>query len=262
MKKTASHNGAPDRFLSGKVAVVTGGTSIVGYAIARSLAEAGADIALGSMLREDLPGEPPAELGRLPMLEDLEKAAKSLEGHGVRTLAMKADVTSLESVLDFFAATQRKFDRVDILVNAATAAAEQTVCGHSDEVWERLMEVNVTGPYRLIKACLPGMMQRRWGRILNVAPAAVSYESAKLAAVAASRAALVALTRHVGLEGAANGVSCNTLSQRWVEKASMPLPPEEIGDLAVYLCRDESVGLTMQEFYISVGMTEATAHSY
>ncbi|MEM9924052.1 MAG: SDR family oxidoreductase [Cyanobacteria bacterium P01_D01_bin.50] len=253
------------KFLQGRIAIVTGGTSGIGRAIAQSLAQRGANLAIGSR-----------------------SASKSscqaeIESLGVKALVMNLDVTITDSVKTFYEAVVQTFGQVDILVNAAGITSVHTMCHHPDELWHRIIDVNLNGIYRTIKFCLPGMIERRWGRIINIASTAASVGSPSVPAYCASKAALVGLTRCVALEGAAHGITCNSISPGWVEtefsknamqnfaaiknqtlaqylqtiKQSNPqqriIQPPEIAELAAFLCRDEALGITMQDLTVSAG---------
>jgi len=254
-----------EKFLQGRVAVVTGGTSGIGRAIAHSLAERGCDLAIGSR-----------------------SASKSvcqaeIESLGVQAIVMNLDVTETDSVQAFYDAVVTRFGHVDILVNAAGMTSLHTICDHPDELWHRVIDVNLNGIYRTIKRCLPGMIDRRWGRIINIASTAASVGSPIVPAYCASKAAVVGLTRCVALEGAPHGVTCNSISPGWVEtelgknamqdfaaienqsfaeyfeavKQSNPqqriIQPAEVAELAVFLCRNEALGMTMQDLTVSAG---------
>ncbi|MEG4497179.1 SDR family oxidoreductase [Microcoleus sp. F10-C6] len=254
-----------EKFLLGRVAAVTGGASGMGRAMALAFAEAGADVAIGSGTASTSP------------------CKAEIEARGVRALAINLDVTSTDSVQAFYNAVVKAFDKVDILANSAAIGAEQAMCGHSDELWHQVINVNLNGVYRTIKLCLPGMIDRKWGRIINIASTAASVGSPTNAAYCASKAAVVGLTRCVALEAAPHGVTCNSISPGWVEtdfgknwmrelaetegkglaeymeevKQTNPqkrmIQPEEIGELAVFLCRDEALGITMQDITVSAG---------
>lgn len=271
-----------DKYLSGRVAMVTGGASGMGRAMALALAEAGAEVAIGSLLAGG------ASVGRevvyLPGQQELDDTAREIEAHGVRALALDLDVTSMDSVQAFHDATVKTFGKVDILANAAGITAEQTISGHPDELWDKVIDVNLNGTYRTIKLCLPGMIERKWGRIINIASTAASVGAETSGAYCASKAGVVGLTRCVALEGAKHGVTCNAISPTWVEtkfgtswmaniaeeqegrsgeayiadaKAANPqgrlIQPGEIGALAAFLCRDEALGITMQDLTVSAG---------
>ncbi len=196
---------------------------------------------------------------------------------------MPLDVSSTDSVQRFGDAVVNEFGKIDILVNSAGIVARSTLCDHADDDWYRVIDVNLNGMYRTIKFCLPGMIKRQWGRIINIASTAASVGDRSLSAYCASKAGVLGLTRCVALEGAPYGVSCNAISPGWVEtkmarngikelakatgqsfdeyfdqlKRNSPqqrmIQPQEVGDLAVFLCRDAALGITMQDLTISAG---------
>ncbi len=245
--------------------MVTGGTAGIGKAIALAFASAGADVAIGSRSAAASPCK--AELG----------------AQGVRCLAINLDVRSPDSVQAFYTAVVSDFGQIDILVNSAGVCHNQVLCGHPDEIWHEVIDVNLNGVYRTTKLCLPGMIARKWGRIINIASDIASLGAPEYAAYCASKAAVVGLTRCAALEGAPHGVSCNAISPGWVEtnmtkrairiaaareggsmadyiekiKQKNPqkrmIKPEEIAELAVFLCRDEARGITMQDVTVSGG---------
>ena len=254
-----------EKFLQGRVAIVTGGTSGIGKAIALALAEFGANIAIGSRSA------------------DQSSCKTEIEAQGVEALAMTLDVSSTESVETFCNNVVKAFGKVDILVNAAGITYLHKICNHPDEEWYKVIDVNLNGIYRTTKFCLPGMIERKWGRIINIASTAASVSNPSVVAYCASKAAVLGLTRCVALEGAPYGVSCNAISPGWVEtelgknamrdfakaegrsfteyfeevKQSYPqkriIQPQEIGELAAFLCRDEALGITMQDLTVSAG---------
>lgn len=271
-----------DTYLAGRAAMVTGGASGMGRAMALAFAGAGADVAIGSLLAGGARAD--GEVSNLPGAEELEATRAEIEALGVRALAVNLDVASMESVQAFYDATVAAFGKVDILANAAGITAEQVICDHPDPLWDKVIEVNLTGTYRTIKLCLPGMIERKWGRIVNIASTAASVGAVTSGAYCASKAGVVGLTRCVALEGAPHGVTCNAISPTWVEttfgvewmkgigdeeegttgeqyiadaKAANPqgrlVQPAEIGALAAYLCRDEAFGITMENLTISAG---------
>jgi len=264
-----------NKFLQGRVAMVTGGASGMGKAMAMAFASAGADVAIGSLLAGAKKTE--GEVVYLPGQGELDAAKAAIEEHGVRCLAMGLDVTSDDSVQAFYDAAVAAFGKVDILANAAGITAESTICGHSDAAWHRVIDVNLNGTYRAIKRALPGMMERGWGRVINIASTAASVGAVTSGAYSASKAGVVGLSRCVALEGAPRGVTCNAISPTWVDtsfgrdwmggiaedqehrtgdeyiadvKAANPqgrlISPDEIGALALFLCQENARGLTMK----------------
>jgi len=265
-----------NKYLTDRVAMVTGGASGMGRATALALAEAGAHVVIGSLLADRKDSKEKGELVYMPGQEELDKTAKEITKHGVICIAMPLDVTDIKSVEYFYDSTIDKFGTVDILVNAAGITAEQTVCGHTDELWNKVIDVNLNGPFYTTRMCLPTMIAKRWGRIIHIASTAASVGAPTSAAYCASKAGLVGFMKAVALEGAEHGVTCNTISPGWVEtsfgkdwmstfgkeyideaKAENPqkrmIQPSEIGALAAHLCRKESVGITMQDLTVSAG---------
>jgi NAD(P)-dependent dehydrogenase (short-subunit alcohol dehydrogenase family) len=254
----------------------------MGLAMATAFASAGANVAIGSLLAGGKRAE--GELVHLPGRAQLEEAKAAIEAVGVECLAMDLDVTSDESVEAFHHAVVERFGPVDILANAAGITAEQPVVGHPDPLWDKVIEVNLTGTYRAIKRVLPAMIERGWGRIINIASTAASVGSATSAAYCASKAGVVGLTRCVALEGAPHGVTCNAISPTWVDtgfarewmsdiahkegmesgdeyvagvEKSNPqgrlIAASEIGALALFLCTDGAKGITMEDLRVSAG---------
>ena len=105
----------------------------------------------------------------------------------------------------------------NILVNSAGISIHHKVCDHSDEDWHAVIDTNLNGPFRMIRSCLPAMMNAKWGRIVNIASTAASTAVATHAAYCASKSGLLGLTRSVALEGAHCGVTCTSVSPTWVE---------------------------------------------
>ncbi|HUP15713.1 MAG TPA: SDR family oxidoreductase [Acidimicrobiia bacterium] len=262
--------------------MVTGGASGMGLAMAVAFASAGADVAIGSLLAGGKQAE--GEVVHMPGQEQMDHACSLIEAEGVRCLALNLDVTSNDSVEQFFQASVDRFGKVDVLANAAGITAESVISGHSDALWDKVIEVNLTGTYRAIKRVLPGMIERKWGRIINIASTAATVGAVTSGAYCASKAGVVGLTRCVALEGAPHGVTCNALSPTWVDtsfgrewmsdiaekqehrtgdeyiadvKKSNPqgrlISPTEIGALALFLCSDGAQGITMEDLRVSAG---------
>jgi 3-hydroxybutyrate dehydrogenase len=273
-----------ERYLAGRGAWVTGGATGMGRAIALALAEAGADVAIGSLVETARGGVVPGQNVYTPTLDEMAAARDAIAAHGGRVLALPLDVCSNESVEAFHAATVEAFGRIDILVNAAGSSTRHVIADHPDDLWQRMLETNLTGAYRTIKRCMAGMIERKWGRIINIASTAASVGYVAHSAYCASKSGLLGLTRCVALEGAAHGISCNAISPGWVDTPqgrggvrqqmriegfddeqqfrariveSIPqkrfIQPSEIGAVAAFLCRDEAFALTMQEVTVSAG---------
>ncbi len=272
-----------ERFLAGRTAWVTGGASGMGRAIALALARAGADVAIGSLLEGGALAD--GAYTTLPDQRTLDEVARSIRAQNVRCHAGPLDLRRNESVDAFHEATVRALGPVDILVNAAGVAAQEAIAGHSDDTWQNVIDVNLSGAYRTIKRCMGPMIERSWGRIINVASTAANVGWPRHGAYCASKAGLLGLTRCVALEGAEHGITCNAINPgsvgtelmrldvlRQIEQhrqdgtveenfariaAAMPqkrlIEPEEIAALAVFLCREEARGLTMEDLTVSAG---------
>jgi 3-hydroxybutyrate dehydrogenase len=271
------------RFLAGRRAWVTGGATGMGRAIALGLAGAGADVAIGSLpAARELPH---AAYTARPSETEIEAAAEAIRSHGVRCFAKGFDLRLEASVDGFYAQATQALGAFDILVNAGGISAQEEMTGHRDETWAAVLDINLNGPYRTIKRCLAGMIERRWGRIVNIASTAANVGYPRYGAYCASKAGLLGLTRCVALEGAEHGVTCNalnpgsvgtemmrlgslrriaqrgdaaTIEEDWAGIAqSLPqkrlIAAEEVAAVAVFLCRDEALGITGEAITISGG---------
>jgi NAD(P)-dependent dehydrogenase (short-subunit alcohol dehydrogenase family) len=268
--------------LSGRSAIVTGGFSGMGLAIARALAEAGANVAVGSYVAAARPKD---DAAYYPGAEEIESVRGRLSAFGTKVHAAHLDVRDSELVDRFVAESEAAIGPIDILVNGAGTTAEQPVCGHSDALWAKIVDTNLTGAFRATRAVLPGMIARRWGRIVNIGSTAASVGWKDNPAYCASKAGLLGLTRCVALEGAPHGVTCVMVSPTWVETELMRrnvaqvveregrgrtpeeamaeiaagnpqgriLQPEEIAALALFLCGEQAKGITMENIQVTGG---------
>ncbi len=181
--------------LNGKVAVVMGGTSGIGRAIAHGLAEAGADVIPTSRRREQV-----------------EEAAKEIEERGRKTLRLTSDVSdraSLQSVLEH---SVKAFGQVDILVNSAGRTKRAPTVDYSEEDWNDIIDTNVTGTLRACQVFGRHMIERRYGRIINIASLSTFVALYEVAAYSASKAAVASLTKSLAIEWAEYGVSVNAIA--------------------------------------------------
>jgi 3-hydroxybutyrate dehydrogenase len=271
-----------ERFLAGRRVWVTGGATGIGRAIALALADGGADVAIGSLpVDRDLPD---ATYAARPSRSGIDETAAAIRSYGVRCFAMGFDLRDDASVDAFHAQAKDALGPFDILVNAAGISAQEEMRGHRDGTWAAVLDVNLNGAYRTIKRCLPGMIERGWGRIINIASTAANVGHPRYSAYCASKSALLGLTRCVALECAEHGVTCNALNPGsvgtemmrlgslrriaraqgatvegdWVTIAeAMPqrrlIPAAEVAAAAVFLCRDEALGLNGEALAISGG---------
>jgi len=174
-----------------RVALVTGGGRGIGRAIALRLAADGLAVAVAARSRDQV--------------DDTARAA------GARALALMLDVTDAASIAAALERTTRELGPVDVLVNNAGVAESAQFVKTEPDFWDRHFAVNVRGPYLLTRAVLPGMLERRWGRVINVASLAGLFGSPYVTAYTASKHALVGFTRALATEVSGKGVTVNAL---------------------------------------------------
>lgn len=200
--------------LAGKSAVVTGSTSGIGLGVARALAQAGASVMLNGF------GEP-SEIARLK--DTLASETGARVGHHPADMSKPAEVAALISQ------AERDFGSVDVLVNNAGIQHVAAVEQFPAEKWDQVLAVNLSSSFHAIRAALPGMRKRRWGRIVNIASSHGLVASVHKAAYVAAKHGLVGLTKVVALEAAGSGVTCNAICPGWV---LTPLVQKQIDALA------------------------------
>lgn len=186
--------------LNGRTAVVTGAGRGIGAAVARGLANAGARVALAARTRDQL-----------------EQVAAELGSGGQPALALTCDVSDENSVAAMARNAQQHLGRVDILVANAGIGYSGPLARTSLEDWNRVMAVNATGAFLCTRAFLPGMAERRWGRIVYVASVAGLTGDKYIAAYAASKHAVLGLARSAAAEVAGSGVTVNAVCPGYVD---------------------------------------------
>ena len=180
--------------------MVTGGGRGIGAATARALAEAGAAVVVAARA-----------------VEQIERTAAGLREAGHRAWAVACDVTRPEQVTALREAAEAHLGAVDVLVNNAGVAHSAPLKSISLEEWNRLFAVNVTGTFLCTQAFVPGMLQRGWGRIVNVASIAGKMGAPYISAYAATKHAVIGFTRAVAAEVAARGVTVNAVCPGYVD---------------------------------------------
>ncbi|HEY6555094.1 MAG TPA: glucose 1-dehydrogenase [Vicinamibacteria bacterium] len=181
--------------LSGKVAVVVGGTSGIGRAITCGLAEAGADVVPTSRRREEV-----------------EATAADVESRGRKAVRVTSDVTDLASLESALAATLKDLGKVDILVNCAGRTKRQPTLDVSEEDWNAILDTNLTGTLRACRVFGRHMLERGSGRIVNIASLSSFVALFEVAAYSASKAAVASLTKSLALEWGPRGVNVNAIA--------------------------------------------------
>lgn len=181
--------------LSGRTALIIGGTSGIGRAIALGLADAGADVVASSR--------------RAP---EVECVAAEIRSRGRRTLEATSDVLDRGSLETLHEQTIAAFGKVDILVNAAGTTKRVPTLECSEKDWHRILETNLTGTFRACQIVAPGMVRNGWGRIINIASLATFLAFYEVAAYGASKAGMGALTKSLAVELSRQGVCVNAIA--------------------------------------------------
>ncbi|WP_281024400.1 3-hydroxybutyrate dehydrogenase [Microvirga calopogonii] len=200
--------------LKGRVAVMTGSTSGIGLGIAAALAAQGADVLLNGF------GDP-TEIDRL--------RSSLADAHGVRLSYSAADMAKPEEIDGMIPQAANDLGSVDILVNNAGIQHTALVREVPLERWNAILAINLTAAFCAIRAVLPRMESRGWGRVINIASTHGLVASTHKAAYVAAKHGVLGLTKVVALEMATTGVTCNAICPGWV---LTPLVQKQIDDIA------------------------------
>lgn len=253
--------------LDRRTALVTGGGRGIGRAIAVALAAEGMRVVVVARSREEIDG-----------------TVREIVASGGEAVAIEADLSRREEVRGLVPKAVEPFGVVDVLVNNAgvgSSADPRPVVDFDDDFWDRTLEVNLTVPYLLSKAVLPGMVDRGWGRIITIASINGRRPSLHGAAYAASKHGVLGLMRTLALETAADGITVNCICPGPVrtamndprvrydadrlgrtfedhERSLTPiggrLEPEDIAPLAVFLAGDRARMITGQAYNVCGGL--------
>jgi 3-hydroxybutyrate dehydrogenase len=255
--------------ISGKTALVTGSTSGIGLATARALAADGANIVINGF------GDKAAiETERAGLEKDF----------GIKAIYSPADVSKPAEIAEMIATAEKTFGSLDVLVNNAGIQYVANIEDFPPEKWDAIIAVNLSSAFHGIRAAMPGMKKRKWGRIINIASAHGLVASEQKVAYVSAKHGLVGMTKVVALESANDGVTCNAICPGWVltplvqkqiddrAKASgkavreeeiallsekQPMhqfsKPESIGALTVFLCSEAAATITGSAYSIDGG---------
>ena len=180
-----------------RVALVTGAGRGIGRAVAERLSREGLHVALTSRNRSEL-----------------EDTAAACQGE---TLVHPVDITDPAAVEELFAVVEERWGRVDVLVANAGAGVSASVARTTDEQWQRMLDLNLTAPFRCIRRALPGMVERRHGRIVAIASVAAKVGEPYISAYTASKHGVLGLVRSTAAEVATTGVTVNAVCPGYVD---------------------------------------------
>jgi NAD(P)-dependent dehydrogenase (short-subunit alcohol dehydrogenase family) len=248
--------------------LVTGAGRGIGRAIALALAGGGCSLALTART-----------------LDELQATAALIAEAGGTCLPIVCDVTRPAAVAGLAGEVEARLGGVDILVNNAGRGGSHAFLGHPDQLWEEMLAVNLTSVYQVTKACVGGMVERRWGRIVNIASVAASSGARYVAAYTAAKHGVLGLTRALAVEFAAYGVTVNAVSPGYVDtpmtehsianiaartgrspaaaRAALErtnpqqrlIEPDEVAAAVVFLAQESSGGITGLDLRIDAGGT-------
>lgn len=243
--------------LAGKNAIITGSSRGIGLAIAERLASEGVNIVLNSITLEEI-GDLPTELAKK---------------YNVKTMGIKADVTSYEEVEQMILETKEKWGSVDILVNNAGIARDNLILRMTPEDFNLIIDVHLKGVFHGIKAVYPIMMRQRAGKIISIASVIGLIGNVGQANYAAAKAGIIALTKSTAKELAGRGVNINAVAPGFIETAMTDALPEneknkilesipmkrmahtsEVASVVAFLASDDASYINGQTIVVDGGM--------
>ncbi|NOY85305.1 3-oxoacyl-[acyl-carrier protein] reductase [hydrothermal vent metagenome] len=242
--------------MKGKIALVTGGAQGIGKAICETLAAFG-----GTVIVSDL------------NLSGAEKTASELSDKGYTASAAEVNVADADSVKRMAADIRSQYGKLDILVNNAGITRDTLLMRMKDADWDAVLSVNLKGVFQCMKAVLPMMSKQRYGRIINISSIVGVIGNAGQANYAASKAAVIGLTKTVAREYAARGITVNVVAPGFIETAmTADLPeaiqadlkkqipqgklgqPSDIADAVCFFASDQAAYVTGQVLHVNGGM--------
>ena len=255
--------------LKGRVAIVTGSTSGIGLGIAHAFASEGAHVVLNG----------------LGTAEDNAAAIEAVRAHGTRVEFNPANMLRHNQIAEMVATTEETFGKVDILLCNAGIQHVAPIEEFPIEKWDAVLAINLSSAFHAMKAAIPGMKSRKWGRIINLCSAHSLRASPNKAAYVAAKHGLAGLTKVAALELATTGITCNAISPGfvWTPLVEKQVPDvaaaqgltedeakawilarqptgefatvDQIGALATFLASDDAASITGSNYSIDGGWT-------
>jgi NAD(P)-dependent dehydrogenase (short-subunit alcohol dehydrogenase family) len=232
--------------LEGKVALVTGGSRGIGKAIALRLAEEGADVAINyQSTKEHAEGVSKLidqmgtidELDKLSIMvdqidtkEDANEVSKLIDSVGSHSSIHQANVNDFEQVNKMRDDIVKKFGKIDILVNNAGIVRDKSFVKMTPQMWNEVLSVNLDGTFYCTKAVIEGMLERKYGRIINISSVIGRMGNRGQANYAASKAGIIALTQTLAKEFANKGITVNAIAPGFIETDMLKSVPKEVMD--------------------------------
>jgi len=244
--------------IENKVAMVTGGSGALGRVFALTLARSGCNIAVTGHSH----------------LEKANSVVDEIKALGRQAIAVKMDVANLDEVRAGVNRIEAELGSVDILVNNAASGIVRavTIVDMEKAEWDRDLGVNLTGAFNTIKCCMPAMIDKAWGRVINISSIAGTMGGRGQCSYAATKAGLIGLTKTVALEGSRSGVTCNAVvlgvfdagsfyevAEQYRERIIKRLAlrrsgdPQELGNVVLFLASEESSYVTGEAIEVSGG---------
>ncbi|SHJ69893.1 3-oxoacyl-[acyl-carrier-protein] reductase [Caminicella sporogenes DSM 14501] len=243
--------------LSGKTAIVTGGSRGIGKAIALKLAEKGADIVVNYTSN----------------FEKAQEVVEKIKSMGRKAIAIKADVSNPDDVANLVKEVSKNFESIDILVNNAGITRDGLLIRMKDEDWDKVININLKGTYLCTKLVGKKMMKQRSGKIINVASVVGIIGNAGQANYSASKAGVIGFTKSAAKELAARGITVNAVAPGFIEtemtdklpadvienyKKNIPIArfgkPEDVANVVAFLASEEANYITGQVINVDGGM--------
>jgi len=242
--------------LTGKISLVTGGAQGIGQAIATTLAQEGSDVVVADL-----------DANRC------EETVARVQQLGRKAMAVSVNVGDWDQVKGMIDRVQKDWERIDILVNNAGITRDGLLLRMKEEDWQSVLQVNLTGTFFCVKAVLPTMSRQRSGRIVNIASIVGAIGNIGQANYAASKAAVIGLTKTVAREYASRNITVNAVAPGFIDTAmtqdlstetkeallnQIPLKrlgqPSDIADAVSFLCSEKAGYITGHVLHVNGGM--------
>jgi 3-oxoacyl-[acyl-carrier protein] reductase len=242
--------------LTGKIAVVTGGAQGIGQAIATTLAQEGSDVVVADL-----------DANRC------EETVARIQQLGRKAMAVSVNIGDWDQVKGMIDQVQKEWQRIDVLVNNAGITRDGLLLRMKEEDWQSVLQVNLTGTFFCVKAVLPTMSRQRSGRIVNIASIVGAIGNIGQANYAASKAAVIGLTKTVAREYASRNITVNAVAPGFIDTAmtkdlsaetkeallnQIPLrrlgQPSDIADAVSFLCSEKAGYITGHVLHVNGGM--------